>query len=254
MTATQETEAAAPPVAANEDHIEPDATKPPKKGRRDSAYDRQTPEKVAAGKRMVEARELAGFNQEQAARRLGYNQQVDLSRIESGYRPAPLHVLIAAARLYGTTMDFLCGLADDSDRDPGVAAARTVGDRVSFALEGLTKVMVRANMDMVRDLLPSTVAGERLAALTVEVNAALALVVARNPKFEDMRGGATLLAKVGLASKAAAEYGATVARARRLMKVRVGAQQDLFALYPVLDLAPASAEAGALVCAAPPTD
>ena len=95
-----------------------------------SAYDAPTPEKIAFGRRMREAREIAGMSQFEAADAMGYGQAVQLSIMESGQCLPTARVLMHCAVLYGTTMDFLCGFVQDSDRDPAVTAQREVALRI----------------------------------------------------------------------------------------------------------------------------
>lgn len=213
-----------------------ESTTKPKKSQ--SAYEQPTPEKIAIGKRLVVAREIAGLSQaEAAAAALGYTAAAQLSLRESGHRPVTLELLIACAKLYECPADFLLGLVENSDRDPAMALQHLVASRVTADLQTLVRTMTRASVDVVRELMPSVTAGTRLACLTAEVSSAMALVVARNPKFaDDMRGGATLLSKVELASKAATAYSAQVARAQRLMRVRVGVSSNSAQFDPDLAL------------------
>lgn len=207
-------------------------------------YDTPNDEKRAYGRRLREAREVAGLSQAEAAQSLGYSQAVQLSLMESGQRMPPHAVLVACAKLYGTTMDFLCGLAPDSDRDPALGVQRHLAARISSDLQRLIEQITHNSVDVVRELLPGTSDGYRLATLAGEINAALIAFRERNPRFDDMRGGATLAAKIELASMLARQYVDHVDRGRRLMTVRAlrdcraaEAKTGQFNLLPALDVA-----------------
>lgn len=207
-------------------------------------YDTPTDEKRAWGRRLAEAREDAGLSQTEAAHRLGYSQPVQLSLMESGQRMPPLDVLIQCAKLYGTTMDFLCGLAPDSDRDPASGVQRYVAARISADLQRLIQLLATTSVDVVRELMPSAADGYRLASLVGEINAALIAFRERNPRFDDMRGGNTLAAKIEISAVVARQYVEQVDRGRRLLNVRAQratstqeASNGQFNLLPALDVA-----------------
>lgn len=215
----------------------------PKKARRGSAYELPTAEKRAFGARLKEAREIAGMSQSEAAERLGYSQQVQLSLMEAGNRPPTVHVVIACAKLYGTTTDYLLGLAPDSDRDPVVAVQRHAAALVAAQIQRLTAHMARLSADTVRELMPSLADGQRMAGLVLELHRAISTFHELNPRFENMRGSATVLAKARLAHEAATQYVNQVDRGRRLMAARTMRQEDRDAaateqvsLLPILEL------------------
>lgn len=185
-----------------------------------SAYEAPTAEKIAYGKRMRHAREVAGLTLTDAAVAMGYSQPVQLSNMENGNRMVTLRILTQAVTLYGTTMDYLCGFAEDSDRDPATAALRHVTGRVTADMQRLIATLTRVSVDAVRELLPGQAEGQRMASLVIEANMALALFAQRNPKFEDMRASSNLVSKIHMANEAAVRYVAQVDRAKRLMSAR----------------------------------
>lgn len=212
-----------------------------------SAYDEQTPEKIAFGKRMKEAREIAGLSQAEAAEAMGYSQAVQLSLMESGQRMPPARVLIACAVLYGTTMDYLCGLVEDSDRDPALGLQRHLGAMLEARAKAFMASMTTLTVDVVRDVMPTMSECVRLAETALESAAALESFRARNPKFDDMRGGATLAAKIELNKEVAMHFGATIERAKRITATRTMReardnvsgtrhQVEQMSLLPALDL------------------
>lgn len=205
-------------------------TKARKVPRKLSAYEQETEEKRAFGARLREARETAGMNLTDAATSLGYSQPVQLSLMENGKRPVTMAVMVKAAKLYGTTADFLCGLVEDSDRDPAAALQRHIAARLTGDLQRLIEHFRRVSVDTVRELMPSTADAQRLAASVIELNTVMALFKQRNPKFEDMRVGATLDAKVLVASDNAARFMAQVERAQRLLSAKTMRQDERSAL------------------------
>jgi hypothetical protein len=169
-----------------------------------------------------------------------YSQPVQLSLMECGRRMPTLRVILECAKLYGTTADFLCGLADDSDRDPAVALQRHVTNRIAGEVQHLIAVMTRTSVETVRELMPSVADGQRLAALTLEVKGALDTFRSRNPKFDNsMPAGATLVLKMDMAASSAVSYAARVDRAKRLMSAKIGRDaggSEQLSMLPVLDL------------------
>ncbi|MBN2246987.1 MAG: ImmA/IrrE family metallo-endopeptidase [Candidatus Aminicenantes bacterium] len=57
-------------------------------------------------KRIISAREAAGFSITQAAKKLGFKNYQTLSAIEKGYRSVSAHELVGMARLYGRKLDY----------------------------------------------------------------------------------------------------------------------------------------------------
>lgn len=211
-----------------------------KQKRTQGAYEQVTPEKKAFGARLKEAREIADMTLTEAAVALGYSQPVQLSLMESGARMPTLRIIVACAKLYGTTTDFLAGLADDGDRDPAVALQRHVASRVTSEVQHLIAVMARTSVQTVRELMPSVSDGQRLASLTLEAKTALDTFRRLNPKFDtSMRAGSNLALKLDQASGAATIYAARVDRAKRLMVAKIGRDGDApeqMSVLPVLDL------------------
>ena len=74
--------------------------------------------KPIVAKRMIEARQLSGLDQQDAGNLLGYQNGSFLSKIENGYTVAKLSFLQRASLVYGVSLDFLAGLSDYPERDP----------------------------------------------------------------------------------------------------------------------------------------
>ncbi|MFH1350224.1 MAG: helix-turn-helix transcriptional regulator, partial [Pseudomonadota bacterium] len=73
-------------------------------------------EEDVLGKRIVTAREAAGFSITEAAQKLGFKNYQTLSAIEKGARRINAHELIMMARLYGRNLDYFLG--SDGAPDP----------------------------------------------------------------------------------------------------------------------------------------
>lgn len=186
-----------------------------------SAYETPTEEKIAMGQRLIDARELAGLTQAEAADAMGYVQAVQLSYMESGQRMPNLSQVIAFASLYGTTVDFLCGLVIDSDRDPALAVQLYVTARVTADIQDLTRRVSNLSVEVIRSVVPTPADGMRVVELAGRVNKALARVRELNPQAdEDMRGLSALVNNVELLRAEAAMYASKVDRSKRVLAIR----------------------------------
>ncbi|NDY89749.1 helix-turn-helix domain-containing protein [Ideonella livida] len=163
------------------------------------------------GERLVAAREIAGMQQIEAATAVGYKTAVQLCIAESGSRLLGADKMVKLARLYGTTLDYLFGLAEDSDKDPAASAQRQIASYVTSQLGELAKAMVSTNVAAVRTMGVDIAETMRLSAATLELDRAIATMRRLNPDLDDQAKG---LATVILKSEAASEL-ARVIVARR---------------------------------------
>jgi transcriptional regulator with XRE-family HTH domain len=185
-----------------------------------SAYDTPTPEKKAFGARMRKAREDHGMTLTDAAHKLGYSQAVQMSNMENGFRMPPMRLLMQCTELYGTTMDYLCGFAQDSDRDPAVSIVRLLTASASADFKRLIDTVTETSVDIARKVLPTAAAGERVAASALEAHSALLRFAELNPKFQDMRAGNVVMSKSEAAARNAREYMDSMLRARRVLAAK----------------------------------
>jgi len=210
-------------------------------------YERPTPEKRAFGARLREARESAQITQSDAADKMGFAQQVQLSNMEAGNRMPTLRVQMLACELYGTTMDFLCGFTDDVGRDPVLGAQAMVAAQVSAEVRHLVGALVQSAGDAVRAMAPNEAEQLRLAAVVLEIDAALGRV-RQSGAFDELPHGNRLLCKIQVAAGIAV---ACVERAARL-DVRSHARQHAaaavrgFTTVPPLEEVPAGYSLGFL--------
>lgn len=100
--------------------------------------------KTIVSKRMLEAREMNGYSQAEAAGMFGYKSSsaTQLSLCERGYRLPPLSVLLRATEVYRCSMDFLVGLSSDPDRDPQAEVRRYIVESTSRMLQMQTNAVI----------------------------------------------------------------------------------------------------------------
>lgn len=181
-----------------------------------ASYETPTPEKIAFGKRMREAREIAGMTITEAAEAMGYSQPVQLSVMETGQRLPTLRVLIHCTTLYGVTLDFLAGLATDSDPDPAITIQREIAGRVAADTRRLIAAVTAGAVAAVRALKPDAGRTARLASQVIEVAAALGRLRERDGEyFDDLHCGAQVVHRLDAAVITAHAHLVDVARAQR---------------------------------------
>lgn len=147
------------------------------------------------GQRLREARELANLSQSEAARRLGYSNPSRLSKLEaaSDTNSVPLWLILGAARLYAVSADFLIGLSEDWDESAPRSPMAWLADTWTRARDRDLKAMDALHFEV------ATVA-QTTADLVAAVNGlshAVSAFQSLNAGWEDMRGGATLVARLG---------------------------------------------------------
>ncbi|MDB5957522.1 MAG: helix-turn-helix protein [Ramlibacter sp.] len=146
------------------------------------------------GERMQEARRINGFDQTEAAARLGYSNSTQVSLVEQGKRLPPHDVLIKAAKVYSVSVDYLLGESPEFDRDPKLASRFAVLRRVERLLRFNTETVAQCLLDAC-----ASPAGDelRVARFSTRANAlcdAIERFKQLNSRlFDDARGGATLL-------------------------------------------------------------
>lgn len=170
-----------------------------------SPYDQKTPAKQAFGARLREARLLAGLSEAQAAAALGYTQPVHVSYWETGTRLPPTTMLVRIAAAYGVTCDFLCGATADPEADPGAALVRLLQARAAVEVDRLIEALAVEGLTELRRARPETAQVLRLASAALEAERALARCRELSPAgFDELPGGAPVLARVELAATLAA--------------------------------------------------
>lgn len=159
---------------------------------RDNVKSEQAAVVKTIGARMREARELCNMSQSAAARRLGYSNPSKLSKVEGATdtNSAPLWLIVRAARLYDVSIDFLFGASDDFETGlQRPVQTWLIGEWEKSRLADMKALeKLHRRVSVVCSLLPS-VADEASRAV-----AAIQRFQELNPEFDDLRGGATLIA------------------------------------------------------------
>lgn len=148
------------------------------------------------GGRMLMARELNGYTQTNAAKRLGYATPSQLSQWEMARRTPPIKMLMRACSVYRVSMDYLMGISDEPDRDP----ATVVRHQVMSAAEEMLATMAHEIADAM--LQQTKIGGPAIetAMLMLDEGAAMVKSFRRFVELnktafsEDMRGSSALLA------------------------------------------------------------
>lgn len=168
------------------------------------------------GSRLEEARELCNMSQQVAAKRLGYSNSSKLSKVEGATdtNSVPLWLILRAAKLYEVSIDFLFGLTDDWE------VGASLGEQ-SFLLEAWEQARrrdlaalleVRRRVAEVSKLVPA------IAQAAEQVVEVLARFREINPGFDEMRGGARLVA----VSEALQQHSRKAARAVSHFRAEIG--------------------------------
>ena len=166
--------------------------------------------------RLISARIACGLSAVEAAAKMNYANSTQLSLIESGERTVPKDWkwIINAAQAYSVSADYILGLSPHPERD--AIAAET------FAmLDGFQDLMKIQAASMTAACIAASAQGkvsiEEMEALCTSVEAvkkAVQTMQARCPVFDDLIGGATVLATVARLQAAIAPID-KVARQRR---------------------------------------
>ena len=163
--------------------------------------------------RFVAAREMNGLSQTDAAKKIGFATSAQLCQWEQGKRLPPIDKMIVASLVYGTSLDYLYALSDEPERDPRraeqQAMVRHMEDMLKANAEAVSSALVKhvktggANMLVVRGMHAKAVDAAAAIRKFEEIN---------RPKFENLRGGATVLAACAALETLAREAEALIAR------------------------------------------
>lgn len=143
--------------------------------------------------RMVQARELNGYPQVEAAGLFGHKNPTQMSLWERGGRVPPLKDLVKAAEVYGVSVDFLMGISPEADRDPRPARRAAAMRAVRVMLEGVAARVVD-QVDQINELAgPSAQTVRNLVLKATALADATGAFMRKNArKFADMPAGAPL--------------------------------------------------------------
>ena len=150
------------------------------------------------GARMREARELCNMSQSAAARRLGYSNPSKLSKVEGATdtNSVPLWLIVRAASVYEVSIDYLFGCSDDWEAGSRMTQERDVSGWMFDIFSGEVKKWMKEVRTINDRIECQTKAVVSLLSAIEDVDAAMKRFVEINPSFDDMRGGATLAARI----------------------------------------------------------
>ncbi|SET41091.1 Helix-turn-helix domain-containing protein [Nitrosomonas marina] len=151
------------------------------------------------GKRLKMARERAGFTQVDAAEQLGYTNSSKLAKVEraTDTNSVPLWLILRAARVYETSIDFIFGETDDWEIGYKSWIERDVSKWVFTANEQfhLREMEILKSLMMRTKVIHDSV--EDMSYVSQELEQAMRRFIELNSGFEtDMRGGSRLLAAI----------------------------------------------------------
>lgn len=150
--------------------------------------------KKIIGRRLIAARELNGWSQGEAAKRLGFTNGTQLNLWETGNRLPPLHSIPDISATFGVSVDFLMGLDDEPERDSSAAARNAVVRRMSVMLErhagAVADVLLAAGRF---DPVPQMRASQVVSTVAALCNAVERFRGLNSKMFDDARAGAMLL-------------------------------------------------------------
>jgi transcriptional regulator with XRE-family HTH domain len=146
------------------------------------------------GERFIAARQINGYQQQEAAEKIGYGNGTQLSLVENGTRLPPLPILIRAVETFGVSMDYLVGISDEPERDPRLAEKQSAMRHVSGMFSGLSEILVTQLQHYLTKGAPSVLATRALLkAGQGLVDAVQTLRNRNNDAFDELVGGATVL-------------------------------------------------------------
>lgn len=164
------------------------------------------------GERMRQARELCNLSQSEAARQFGYANPSKLSKIEAATdtNSVPLWAILAAAKVYQVSVDFLFGISDDWETEAPRSAQEWLLDSWEKMRQRDMRALDRVHHEVV------TVAGSTadLLAGIRGIGDALSGFRTRNVEFDDMPSSATLLHRLATLEAVAREAEAKLQKLR----------------------------------------
>lgn len=148
--------------------------------------------------RIVSARVMNGLNAVEASARLGYANSTQISQIESGQRKVPndWQFLLNMSRVYSVSVDYLLGVSPNPERDAiaseSFALLRGFEEIQQMQAAAMTTAFVKFGTERQASHLDIQNVCDEIDA----VADAFHKMREQSPEFDDLRGGATVLAAV----------------------------------------------------------
>lgn len=158
------------------------------------------------GRRLVVARELAGYSQAKAAEILGYENSSKLAKIESGDYSlgVPIWTLRRAAILYDVSLDYILGVSGESEiGEHRQHAARDLMALMRDQYERQRHVDIQVMVSLLQRVQECERAVVAITRQSREVREAMERLAELNEAWPDLRGGAKLARAVSLMEQAA---------------------------------------------------
>lgn len=154
---------------------------------------------------LIAARVISGMTAVEAAARFGYANSTQLSLIESGGRPPPRDwtFLRQAAQVYSVSLDFLLGLSPHMDLDGKVAQQHALMRGTEAILSNVAASFASTMIQYTEQTQPLSEDFQRVSDAVERAETALNVMRERYG-FDDLPGGAPLMAAVDGLSKAVA--------------------------------------------------
>ena len=155
------------------------------------------------GPRLRTARELSGFTQVELSEKLGYRNTSQLNLWESGQRVITTHALVQSSTVLGVSLDYLCGLCSEPERDPGAARRRAYLGAVRAQIERLSEEIV-GSFEVADRLCGPDAENFRVLVRAADTLAEAIQTLQRlnGGRFDDLRGGSPVVAACHAAQEA----------------------------------------------------
>jgi len=189
------------------------------------------------GQRFIEARDMNGFSQSEAADKIGFKNSTQLSLWEQGKRLPPIDMMIIASMVYGVALDFLYGLSAEAERDPRVAAQHALMRQVQDLLTANAQAVAGALLSQASAGGPSMIVVQSLCERAEQSARAVRRFRELNPKkFDTMPGSNTVLVAAATLEECMREAMALLNRQKNIKSRSAREQERLHKLsYPLFD-------------------
>lgn len=176
--------------------------------------------------RLIDARDMNGYSQSEAALKIGYKTSAQLSQWEQGKRLPPSDKMIIASMVYGVALDFLYGLSAEAERDPRVAEEQALIRQVQDLLTANAQAVAGALLSQARAGGPSMIAVSGLHNRAERAATAIRRFRELNShKFEGMMGSNTVMVAAAELEECTREAMALLNRHQRI-KAKSAKEQE----------------------------
>lgn len=180
----------------------------------------KTKVKDIVGKRFIEAREINGLSQTDAAKALGYKNSAQLSQWEQCKRPPPLHMVAHASKVYRVSVDFLLGVSDDPDRDPRSESRLMLLRSADEMLRGMSQKLCDAILQHTMAGGPANESALMLLDKAAGAAGAIRRYIERNKEqFENSPASSTVAAALDTLDKCVTDSRMSIERHRRVTEI-----------------------------------